>query len=219
MTDSHDDFGHDDELRDMLRAIDPASSLSSADPAGVARLLEDTMSGDLIHETRETGTHGRGPLTWVVAAAATVVIAGVGLFGYLSQRGDDDVSTAHDPAVSASSDATVTTLQAPAGSAGRCMVPSAEILANQALAFKGTVQEISDGSVVLDPSTFFVGDATDLVEVQAPSADMQALIGAVDFQEGQTYLVSATDGRVTVCGFSGPVTPELTALYAEAFPR
>ena len=43
---SDHDAGRDDdpELRDRLRAADPASSLPPADPTRVARLLEDTMS-------------------------------------------------------------------------------------------------------------------------------------------------------------------------------
>ena len=215
MTDTSD-FDRDDELRDMLRAVDPVSSLSPADPAGVARLLEDAMSTDLNHETRETRSRSRGPLTWLVAAAAVVLIAGVGTFGFLNQdEGNDAVPTAQDPTVTMP---TVTMLQAPADINGRCMVPTAEVLSNQALAFEGTVQEISGDRVVLEPSTFYAGEETDLVEVQATSADMAALIGAVEFQEGESYLVSATDGRVTVCGFSGPVAPELSAMYAEAFP-
>ena len=75
----------DEELdRARLRALDPAASLPPADPDWVARLLEDTMSHDvdtpLTHESRETGTHDRSPLTWLVAAAAILVIAGVGVF-------------------------------------------------------------------------------------------------------------------------------------------
>ncbi len=38
------------------------------------------------------------------------------------------------------------------------------------------------------------------------------------FEEGGRYLVSATDGRVTVCGFSAPYSAELAALYEQAFP-
>ena len=52
----------DDELRDRLRAADPASSLPPADPERVARLLEDVMSTELTTENRETGTRGRGPV-------------------------------------------------------------------------------------------------------------------------------------------------------------
>ena len=36
------------------------------------------MDNDLLTESRETGTRNRGPLTWLVAAAAALIIAGVG---------------------------------------------------------------------------------------------------------------------------------------------
>lgn len=205
MTDS------DDELRARLRAADPASSLPPADPSRVARLLEDTMANDVLTESRETGTRNRGPLTWLVAAAAVVLIAGVGLFGFLNHDAGDDVPTAgHQPSV--------THLTAPAaGSQGKCMVPNTRVLRLQTLAFEGTVQDISGDVVTLAPSHVYAGDVADVVEVEAPSADLQALVLATKFEKGGRYLVSATDGKVTVCGFSGPYTADLAALYDQAF--
>lgn len=215
MNDWPDNQFGDDELRARLRAADPASSLPPADPSRVARLLEDTMSssddGDLMTRSRETGTHGRNPLTWLVAAAAVLLIAGAGAFGLMKHSGTPDPG-------GVAADSTVTELSAPVASGARCMVPSAEVLAQQTLAFEGTVREVTDGKVVLDPAKFYAGDVTDLVTVSASTADLQALIGAVDFREGGTYLVSATDGQVSVCGLSGPRSAELAALYQEAFP-
>lgn len=215
----------DDALRALLRTGDPASSLPTADPARVARLLEDTMSHDTLSpQTRETGARGRGPLTWLVAAAAAAVILGVGLFAVLGDdaRDDGQVPAAGDagPADTdggGSSEETVTALTAPAGQAGRCMVPKPEVVAQQDVAFEGTVTSIEDGTVVLDPSTFYAGPETDVVTVEAPAEALQQLLVAVDFQVGETYLVSATGGQVTLCGFTGPVTPALESLYAEAF--
>jgi hypothetical protein len=45
----------------------------------------------------------------------------------------------------------------------------------------------------------------------------EALIGSIDFQEGKSFLVSAYDGVVNYCGFSGEETPELRAVYDAAF--
>ena len=81
---SNSDFDSDDDLRALLRGGDPAGSLSPADPAALAILLEDIMSADLDvrpdadEGSRATGTHGRNRLTWLVAAAAAAMIAGVG---------------------------------------------------------------------------------------------------------------------------------------------
>ena len=207
-------FDADDELRARLRASDPAASLPPADPTRVARLLEDVMSTELTTENRETGTRGRSPLTWLVAAAAVVIIGGVALFGFL---GHDDDPAAPPTAVD---DTTVTELTAPSAAAydARCMVPNAEIVSQQALAFDGVVTTIADGVVTLTPSRWYAGDPTDLVRVQAPSDEMQELVSAVELEDGGRYFVSATGGQVTVCGFSAPYSADLAAIYDEAFP-
>lgn len=204
----------DDELRARLRASDPATSLPPADPTRVARLLEDVMSTELTTENRETGTHGRSPLTWLVAAAAVLIIAGVATFGLL---GHDD-----DPAAppTAADDKTVTELSAPGAAAyhARCMVPNADVVSRQTVAFDGTVTTLADGVVTLTPTHWYAGGETDLVRVQAPADVMRQLVGAVRFEDGGRYLVSATDGQVTVCGFSAPYSADLAAVYEQAFP-
>jgi len=202
-----------DRLHDRLRAADPAASLSPADPERVARLLEDVMSTELTTENRATGTRDRGPLTWLVAAAAVLIIAGVGLFGVLN-HGDDPTAPP-----TAADDKTVTELTAPSAAAyaAKCMVPNAGTLAQQTVAFEGTATAIADDMVTLTVDHWYAGDPTDLVRVQAPPADLAELIGAVDFERGGRYLVSATDGRITVCGMSAPWSADLAALYDQAF--
>ena len=217
---SDHDAGWDDdpELRDRLRAADPASSLPPADPTRVTRLLEDTMNSSteddvLTTESRETGTHDRSPLTWLVAAAAVVLIAGVALFGFLNH------DSGGDKAPVAGGSPTVTELRAPGPQAyqARCMVPTAETLSRQTVAFDGTVSSIAGGLVTLKPRHFYAGEATELVKVEAPDVDMRALIQAVKFEDGKRYLVSASDGEVSICGLSAPWSPRLAALYAQAF--
>jgi hypothetical protein len=210
----------DDQLRDQLRALDPAASLPPAEPAWVARLLEDTMSDDLdydIPETRATGVHERSRLTWLVAAAAVILIAGVSAF-VLIQRDTDDVPAA-GPSGEPADPTTVTSLGVPpdAGTA-KCAVPTADILAQQGLAFDGVVDDISDGTVTLTPTMFYAGDPTDIVRVEAPPAALEGLLLSVQFEVGQRYLVSAADGQVSLCGYSGAWTPELEQLFVEAFP-
>ena len=204
MSDDPEDT-EDIELSQRLRAHDPAASLPPAEPARVARLLEDAMSHDL-----DTPARRRTALTWLVAAAALLVIAGVGVFAVVG--GDDEqVPTAQDPAP------TVVELSARPPVAARCAVPTAELLGNQETAFDGTVSAIADGTVTLDVTTWYRGGPADQVTVDAPPTDMQALVGAADFKAGQRYLVSANDGFVTVCGFTAAYSDDLAALYAEAF--
>ncbi|GAA4379093.1 hypothetical protein [Nocardioides caricicola] len=208
---------NDDELLHRLQASDPASSLPPADPDRAARLLEDVMSTELTTENRETGTHDRSPLTWLVAAAAAVIIAGAGIFAVMNLNDDSATPTAID--TPAASDPTVTELSAPdaAAYAAKCMVPNPEVLAEQTVAFDATVTSIDGTLVTLTPTTWYAGDPTDLVEVQAPSAEMQQLLSAVSFEQGGRYLVSATDGRVTLCGFSAAYSDDLASMYAQAF--
>lgn len=207
MSDEHD------ALRARMRAADPAASLPPADPERVARLLEDVMSTELTTENRETGTRDRSPLTWLVAAAAVLIITGVGLFAVLGH--DEDPAA---PPTAGGAD-TVTELSAPSPTAyaARCMVPNAEVLAQQEVAFDGTVTTVADGIVTLEVGEWYAGDPTDLVRVQAPAEEMQQLLAAVSFREGERYLVAATDGQVMICGFSAPYSADLAAIYAEAF--
>jgi hypothetical protein len=206
----------DDDLFDRLHASDPAASLPPADPERVARLLEDVMSTELTTENRETGTHGRGPLTWLVAAAAVMIIAGVGLFAVLNH--DEDPAAPPTAKDTTLTEPTVTELTAPdTAQPARCMVPNAEVLAQQSVAFDGTVTGIEGGVVTLAPATWYAGEPTDLVRIQAPSQEVAELL-PVNFEEGGRYLVSATDGVMTVCGFSAAYSAELAALYEQAFP-
>ena len=210
----------DDELFARLRDVDPAVSLPAADPDRVARLLEDTMSHDTetdtLTESRETGAHGRSPLTWLVAAAAVVLIAAAGILTFVDPGGETTPPTAGSGPSTA--DPTVTGLTMPGSTGGRCMIPNAALLSGAAYAVDAQAVSIAGGVVTLEPTEWFAGEPTDLVEVEQGSPDMQALIGATGFEEGERYLVAGTDaGQVMVCGFSGPHTEELAALYAQAF--
>jgi hypothetical protein len=205
---------NDEELLERLRSRDPAASLPPADAARVARLLEDAMSHDL--DSRGTDrTHAdprrRTPLTWLVAAAAVLVIAGVGAFALLGGEDPPSVPTAEEPAP------TVLELSARPPSAAKCAAPTAELLALQEIGFDGTVTSITDGLVTLEVGHWYRGGDADQVTVGAPPEDLQALLLAADFQEGQRYLVSASEGFVSVCGFTAAYSDDLAALYAEAF--
>ena len=166
----------------------------------------------LTDESRRTGTRDRSTLTWTIAVIVVLLIAGVVAFG-LAQGGSDEPDAV--PSAPESSD--TSTELVVTGGTERCMVPNAEVLSRQTLAFDGVVRSITRGQATLEPSRFYAGAATDVVVVKTPDDDLRALLAAVKFREGERYLVSATDGRVTLCGFSGPFTEERAALYDEAF--
>lgn len=107
----------------------------------------------------------------------------------------------------------------PVAGAGKCAVPSAQLIAGADTAFEATVAAVdADGAATLAVSQWLHGDDQPAeVTVRAPEEDLSGLLPVVTFEEGNTYLVSATDGSVSMCGLSGEKTPELEALYAEAF--
>lgn len=202
----------DAELLARVRAADPAAELAPADPGEVDRVLQRVVDADL----RETGTRKRNPLTWLVAAAAVIVIVG-GLAWWLS---DDRThpGVVAGPTAAPRTAPGATQLVA-ASSGGRCLVPTAAMLATKPTAFAGTVVRIVDGVVTLRTTKVFAGDVQPEVSVTAPAAPGGVVEGDPVFEAGQRYLVAASaDGHVLGCGLSGPVAPELTSLYAQAFP-
>jgi hypothetical protein len=234
MSDSDFDssFDKDDELRALLRGGDPAGSLSPADPAGLAILLEDIMSADLdvrpeVDEgSRATGTHGRNRLTWLVAAAAAAVIAGVGGVA-ISGLDDDKAPPSADRQTTSPGG---TELEASAGLPGettalgvakessRCARPTPEILAQYPQAFQGTVTSIEGDTVTLDTTEVLTGEVGETVQVTAPQAAFDAMIGTVNFQVGESYLVAAYDGQLSMC-YSGSANGDLRSPFEKAFVR
>jgi hypothetical protein len=205
---SEHDGRDDSELLTRLRAADPASSLPPADPERVAHLVEVAMSDTSTRtpESRESGTHNRSPLTWVVAAAAVVLIAAAVAFG-LANRG-------HDTAPTAGGSVTELSYQQ---QGGRCMVPNAAVLRQQTVAFRGTLTSMADGTARFDVTKWYAGGPTDVAEVATMPAALGGLVRAAHLRVGDEYLVSATDGIVTSCGFTGPARGQLQDLYDEAF--
>jgi hypothetical protein len=148
---------------------------------------------------------------------AIVALAGLTACG--ADQGDDSgsgTSTSTSPA-SEDSGASTLALTVDGTQAGKCAMPSAETLATFDTAFAGTVTSLDGGTATLSVDQWYAGDEAETVTVEAPSKDLQDLLMAVDFQEGRTYLVSATADRVTLCGFTAEENPELRALYDEAF--
>lgn len=219
MTDEHS-FDEDPQLRALLAQSDPARSLPPADPHGLARLLEDTVSNDLDIRTdlpqQTTDLRRRGPLAWLVAAAAVATIAGGGYAAVSSMQDNGAVEQA-GPSTSPVDDPVVVKLEAPATVPAKCAVPTPELLATSEIAFAGTVTAIDGDVVTLTPTEMYAGKPADEIEVVGMHPDLRALAGQVEFVVGGTYLVSATDGLVSACGFSGEATPELQNLYELAF--
>ena len=139
----------------------------------------------------------------------------------LAACGGGDAEDGGDSAASSSDTPTsnggTLALTADAAAAGKCAVPSAEVLGTFDTAFAGTVTSLEDGTATLSVDEWYAGDEVSTVTVQSPGKDLADLLMAVEFEQGKTYLVSAKGDRVTLCGFSAEKTPELQAMYDEAF--
>lgn len=152
-------------------------------------------------------------------AAALTLVSVVALAACGAQ--DDGESPGTDPQASdkTSQPSSLELTAEPPASGSRCAMPSPELLATSDAAFEGTVTELGDGTASLSVSQWFRGPESEPadVTVTTPSAQIKDLLLAVDFTQGETYLVSATDGKVNVCGLSAASNGELAAMYREAF--
>jgi hypothetical protein len=186
----------DDELRAALAAADPAPR--SVPPLS-RELLERTMTTTLETPADAPARRRR----WMPAAAAAAVVAAAAGAYALAGGGEQP---------------TETRLALPGGDTlASCIPVEARFLADMPVALAGTVTEVSGQEVRLDVTRWYQGGDADAVVLTNLSPDAQALLGGTDFRTGESYLVSATDGTVNACGFSGPATAELQQVYDEAF--
>lgn len=204
---------NDDELLARLRAADPAhGDTSAADdapghgPSWIDDLTEATMTDS--REAIETPTR---PRRWLPAAAAAVVLAATGI-ALAARGGGDDAPPAAQPT-------TVMTLTLPADDAmASCMQVSAEVLRPMEVAFSGIATEVEEEAVTIAPDRWYKGgEGATVVKLTTMGPEMVALIYNVQFEKGTRYLITATDGQVNACGFSAEWSPELAAMFEQAF--
>jgi len=197
-----------EELRGRLAEIDPARDLATEAPttrSSRTRLeramqTEPTPVADPPDRRRRT--------TWLAAAAAAAVVLVAGVAALAGGGDDEDEPVASGPPLELSLGASDTMAS--------CMPASAEILADMPVAFAGTATAVEGETVTLAVDEWFVGGDAATAELQLASG-MEALIDGFAVTEGESYLISATNGSVNLCGFSGPDSPELRAMYDEAF--
>lgn len=201
-----------EELRDRLAGIDPTRDVATQLPTTPCprERLERIMQTDPTPTSTASPSAGnpRPRVLWLTAAAAAlvaVVASGVVLAG-----GGDDAPVASGPPLELSLGASNTMAS--------CLPVSAELLADMPVAFAGTANEVDGETVTLTVDEWYAGGDAATAVLQAQSG-MEALIDGFAFEEGVAYLVSATEGTVNFCGFSGPATDELRAVYEEAFAR
>lgn len=204
-----------DELRSALKRIDPMRDGLNTEPVSSdsARDRLEAIMSTPIHEAQsepvtDTPKRDRRDMraVWFAAAAAFVLVAATA-GGVLALRGGTEPAADITLALSGGADDIMAS----------CMAVSADILKDMPVAFAGTVTAIDGETVTLDVDRWFTEGEATVVTVTAP-AGLEALIGSVPFVVGGEFLVSAFDGTVSYCGFSGPRTPELLSVYEAAFP-
>ena len=201
----------DDELRSRLSRLDPAPAGSPVDPVTSPRaqeLVERAM------QTSETETSELAPRRrpWLLPlAAAVLAIAVVGaVFAFSGGSGGGNAPGGEDPT-------TLALELPPSDVASSCVVFDVQFLAEMPVAFAGTVTAIDGEQITLDVDRWYRGGDADLVTVAVAEGQTSAALDGVDFREGERYLVSATDGTVNGCGFSGPAEPQLEQAFEQAF--
>lgn len=197
-----------DELRERLARIDPMHPgvpTRSVTDESSRQQLETIMSTPTRERSAPAGAPNR---TWIpaVAAVAALVVAFAGVIT-LGGGGTNPQAAAPLELNAAGED--------PMAS---CIMFSPEELARVAeIAFEGTVTAVEGARVTLTVNEWYKGGgATTEVILNAPLG-MEALIGGIPFAVGEQYLISAQDGNVNYCGFSGPSTPEYRAAFEAAF--
>ena len=210
-----------DELREQLGRLDPMHSdvpvESVTTPSSRAR-MEQIMNTPTIDQEDSLPASTRGPTSigarrrrnWTllggVAAAAVIAIGGAVIIG---NRGDGGTQIAAGPPL---------VLSLPASDPmAMCIQLDTAILGGMSPAFGGTVTAIDGDTVTLAVDRWYAGGDAATVQLQGATGS-PALDGSVDFEVGQQYLVTATEGNVNICGYSGLATPELTAAFEAAFP-
>jgi hypothetical protein len=194
-----------DDLRVRLSRLDPAPS--SVDPVESPRaqeLLERIMATPVLtSSTPSTPSPRRRGVVAAWAAAAAVAAIGTASAG-IALRPDHKAAP------------TSLALTLPAsGVMSSCIQFSVDVLKDMSPAFAGTVTSVEGDTVTLDVDHWYKGGSADVVTVAVP--DRNTAVGTIEMVQGKRYLVSAMDGTVVTCGYSGEATPDLEAAYAQAF--
>ena len=203
----------DVELRARLARTDPLLRVGAAElPSRSAHEIRERVMQTIDESTSDatpdiTNARSRRPAL-LAAAAVLALVAGIGAFAVLSR---DDAKPAAK---------TTMALTAPdaGGAIGMCMAFDVEGLRPMPVAFAGTVSAVAGDTITLDVDRWYKGGSADLVTVTQPGNATAVALDGVEFTQGTRYLVTATEGVVNGCGFSGPAAAELEQAFAEAFP-
>lgn len=203
----------DDNLRQRLGRVDPVDPAMPTDDTRTPRvraLLEEIMNTNVESPNVDSpsGSSPAAPSSRRRLVAITGVAAAIVAIAIVVAVASGGGSTKKSQL----------TLALPTPRPGQsCIQFSTDQLAQAADAFAGTVTAVGDNSVTVAVDHWYKASGTkaDVVLLSADSAPGSEL--GVQFAAGQHYLVSATDGQVNGCGFSGEDSADLKAAFDTAF--
>jgi hypothetical protein len=203
---------NDDELKARLQAADPARRDTPVD-SWIDELVEATVTvndqAGQVNPTEEPRSRNR----WLVPGVAAAAVAAIAVGGYGFVAADDGGGGKDEQ--------TELALTMPANDPNApmsmCIAFSAETLAPMETAFAATATDVTGDQVTLDVDRWYKGGDADVVELTSSSDAGVMLEGGITFTEGERYLVTATEGTVNGCGFSGVYTDDMAAAFDEAF--
>jgi hypothetical protein len=216
---------NDDVLLARLRAADPALTSSAPSP-DINRLMETVLTTDTVTVTDDdsaaraakpayaippvgTKAGGGGRRLLGLAAAAAVLIAGAAV----AREVTEDSGQQHRQTPTGVPLALTAEAVDPEAPAAQCVEPSVETLRKYPIAFKGTVTSQNGHSVAFRIDHWFRGGdaASARLIIDQYSAE------AWTFQVGRSYLVTADNGVVPVCGGTDDATKKAERLFRLAF--
>jgi hypothetical protein len=202
-----------DDLERRLRSADPAPAPQQGQPVApwIRDLVEETMTitNERVDQ-RASGRPGQRSRWLAVAACGAAAVALSG--GLYASMQDPDA-----PGVTAAPTVELTLQGEPIDRS--CLPFSVDQLKPMPLAFSGTVVRLEGGTVRLAVDRWYRGGTSPEVLLKAPAGDDVALVGAVTFEQGKRYLVTANEGIVGTCGLTTAWSPEMEAAFQQAFAK
>ena len=206
---------NDDELREKIARLNPIPDHVAVElPTTVSArtrmeqiMSNDTLTPQVPGAPTQRSSQPSKRTRWILAASAAAIAAVAVGVAALSLKDDDKAIVASAPLVlSLGVDDVLAS----------CMPVDATVMADMPVAFAGTATAVDGEVVTLRVDRWYQGG--DATEVQLTStAGQAALIAGFDVEVGTQYLITATGGSVNFCGFSGPASPELQAVFDTAF--
>lgn len=206
---------NDDELLTRLRAADPAASTSAPAP-DIHRLMEAAMttkhtsrtSSAIISMTGDRSSNRRRRSLLSVVAVVSLLVGGGATWVAVNDHGQASGQQRTDLPMA---------LTLETGGGAKCIEPTADLLRKFDVAFEGTVTSRNADQVVFRIDHWFRGGDASTVQLSSDGADGGS--ESLTFQAGQSYLVTAQDGVVPVCGGTDLTSAEGQALFERAFGR